>query len=140
MNTEKNPAVIRSSIGPSGSALLLDIDGNTSMIRSRNTAIHPMKSTTTKTLWRVGGRPVNRLRRYENGISAPITNTKNARSLHGSTKKRRRKNLVSAGTLPYQITRYCEKKKYIHMMHIAKVSLATSWIADGERLPTPRAL
>ncbi len=59
---------------------------------------------------------------------------------HGSTKKRERKNRVSTGTLPYQITRYCEKKKYIHITHVAKVSLATSWIADGDAAVSPLAL
>src|SRR5215472_9658188 len=110
------------------------------MIRSRKIAIHPMKRITTKTLWRVGGRPVSRFRRYENGTSAPITKTKKASAIHGSTKNRRRKYLVSMGTLPYQITRYCEKKKYIHMTDMAKVSLAMSWMPEGATLVIPRAL
>ena len=58
----------------------------------------------------------------------------------GSSKNRRRKNRVSMGTFPYQITRYCEKKKYIHMTHIANVSLATSWMAPGATWVRPRAL
>src|SRR6266436_5838951 len=33
-----------------------------------------------------------------------------------------------------------EKKKYIHITHMAKVSLAMSWIPDGETWVRPRAL
>ena len=91
------------------------------------------------TLWRVGGRPVRRLSRYANGISAPTRKMAQASVLHGSTKKRRRKKRVSTGTLPYQITRYCEKKKYIQKMHIAKVSLATSWMLARRHVGSRRA-
>ena len=59
---------------------------------------------------------------------------------HGGLKKRLRKKRVSIGTLPYQITRYCEKKKYIHMTHMAKVSLAMSWIPDGAICVTPASV
>ena len=59
---------------------------------------------------------------------------------HGWTKKRRITKRVSAGTWPYQITRYCEKKKYIQNTQSAKVSLATSWIAGGATRVSPRSL
>jgi hypothetical protein len=42
--------------------------------------------------------------------------------------------------LPYQITRYCDQKKYIHMMDMANCSLATSWMAAGGMEASPRAL
>ena len=46
---------------------------------------------------------------------------------------------VSTGTLPYQITRYCDQKKYIHMIDMANCSLATSCTAAGGTVARPRA-
>src|ERR1700716_970187 len=66
--------------------------------------------------------------------------TSHATTPQGGLKKRATKKRVSIGTLPYQITRYCEKKKYIHMTDMAKVSLAMSWIPEGATLVMPRAL
>src|SRR5688572_2301521 len=127
-------------MGPTGNTLSFEIDGNTTTRRSRKIAVQPMKMITTSGLCAVGGRPVSRLSRYENGTSAPTIRITHASVRHGSTKKRERKNRVSTGTLPNQITRYCEKKKYIHITHMANVSLATSWIADGDTAVSPRAL
>src|SRR5689334_19041932 len=138
MKTAKNPAVISSSIGPTGKTLSFEIDGKTTTSRSRKIAVQPMNRITTRGLCAVGGRPVRRLSRYENGTSAPTIRITKASVRHGSTKKRPRKNRVSTGTLPYQITRYCEKKKYIHITHIANVSLATSWMDDGDAAVRPR--
>src|ERR1700730_4060327 len=125
---------------PSGKAMFLSMDGKTIRMRSTNIAIQPMKRMTVRTLWRVGGRPVSRFRKYAKGISQPTMKMAQAICPHGGLKKRFRKKRVSIGTLPYQITRYCEKKKYIHITHMAKVSLAMSCIADGDTWIRPRAL
>src|SRR5215475_2923515 len=55
-------------------------------------------------------------------------------------RKRRTKKRVSGGTLPYQMIRYWEKKKYIHMMDMAKVSFAESWMAEGGTFVAPPSL
>src|SRR5215471_10503782 len=57
-----------------------------------------------------------------------------------TTNTRSTKNRVSTGTLPYQITMYCDQKKYIQRMDIANWSLATSWTAAGGIEARPRAL
>src|ERR1700675_2394283 len=126
VKSAKNPAVIRTEGGPRGKAMFLSSDGKMITMRSTKMAIQPMKRMTVNTLWRVGGRPVSRFSRYANGTSQPTTKMAQAMCPHGGLKKRLRKNRVSMGTLPYQITRYCEKKKYIHITHMAKVSLAMS--------------
>ncbi len=77
------------------------------------------------------GRPVRRTSRYANGMSQPTISTTHPSVCQGCTKTRLRKKRVSTGTLPYQITRYCDQKKYIHMMDMANCSLATSWMAAG---------
>ena len=38
------------------------------------------------------------------------------------------------------MTRYCDQKKYIHMIDIANCSLATSCTAAGGIVASPRAL
>ena len=64
-----------------------------------------------------------------NGISQPTTSTTQASAFHGWTKKRRTKKRVSTGTLPYQMVRYWDQKKYIHMMDSANCSLAVQDVA-----------
>src|SRR5207247_9666808 len=86
------------------------------------------------------GRPVRRLSRWPNGISQPTTKTNQATVVHGWAKNRLATKRVSIGTLPYQITRYCDQKKYIHMIAIANCSLATSCTAPGGTAASPRAL
>src|SRR5206468_12838834 len=108
-----------------------DTVGNTTSTRSRKMPTSPMTATTTSGVCRCGGRPVRRLSRYANGISQPTKKITHASVCHGCTKKRRTKKRVSTGTLPYQITRYCDQKKYIHMIDIANCSFATSWTAAG---------
>src|SRR6516165_3717646 len=49
----------------------------------------------------------------------------------GSAKNRARTYRVSTGTLPYQITRYCDQKKYIQTIEVVKTSLARSCISWG---------
>src|SRR3989442_12120916 len=66
--------------------------------------------------------------------------TTHASVRQGSTKNRRRMNRVSIGTLPYQMTRYCDQKKYIQRIEIANWSFATSWIATGGIDASPRPL
>src|SRR6266705_2634744 len=136
----RNPAVIARSRAPNGSLALGDTDGNTTRTRSRKIATRPNTETTTSGVWRWGGRPVRRLSRYANGISQPTTSTNHASVSHGWVKKRVRKKRVSTGTLPYQITRYWDQKKYIHMIDIANWSLATSCTAPGGTDASPRAL
>src|SRR5207247_368817 len=125
----KNPAVIARSRAPNGSRALGVTDGKTPRTRSRKIATRPNTEITTSGAWRCGGRPVRRLRRYANGISQPTTNTSHASVSHGWVKKRVTKKRVSTGTLPYQITRYWEQKKYIHMIAIENWILATSCTA-----------
>src|SRR5215471_8824173 len=66
----------------------------------------------------------------EKGMSQPTMKMAQAICPHGGLKKRFKKKRVSIGTLPYQMTRYREKKKYIQNTDMAKVSLAMSWIPD----------
>src|SRR5262250_2999830 len=139
-NRAKKPAVIRTSRIPRGKRMSLSMDGKTMRMRSTKMAIQPMKRITVKTLWRVGGRPVSRLSRYEKGMSQPTMKMAQAICPHGGLKKRFKKKRVSIGTLPYQMTRYWEKKKYIQNTDMAKVSLAMSWIPEGETWVIPRAL
>src|SRR5262249_62087636 len=73
-------------------------------------------------------------------MSQPTMKMAHAICPHGGLKKRLRKKRVSIGMLPYQMTRYCEKKKYIQNTLMAKVSLAMSWIPDGEIWVTPQPL
>src|SRR5712692_10888263 len=135
----RNPAVIATSRAPNGSRALGDTDGNTTRTRSKKIATRPNSEATTSGVCRWGGRPVRRLSRYANGISQPTTSTNHESVSHGWVKKRAAKNRVSTGTLPYQITRYCDQKKYIHMIEIANWSFATSWIAAGGMDAWPRA-
>ena len=44
------------------------------------------------------------------------------------------------GMFPYQITRYWDQKKYIHITDMANCSLATSCTAAGGMEAVPRAL
>ena len=74
-----------------------------------------------------------------NGISQPAMSTTHDTVSQGCAKNRRTKNRVSTGTLPYQMTRYCDQKKYIHMIDIANCSLATSCTAAGGTVARPRA-
>src|SRR5439155_334692 len=133
------PAVIARSRAPKGSRALEDTDGKTTRTRSRKIATRPNTETTTSGACRWGGRPVRRLSRYANGISQPTTSTNHATVSHGWVKKRVRKKRVSTGTLPYQITRYWDQKKYIHMIEIANWSFATSCTAAGGIEACPRA-
>src|SRR5438046_9662311 len=135
----KNPAVIARSRARNGSRQLGVTDGKTTRTRSRKIATRPNTEITTSGAWRCGGRPVRRLRRYANGISQPTTNTSHASVSHGWVKKRVTKKRVSTGTLPYQITRYWDQKKYIHMIDIANWSFATSCTAAGGIEACPRA-
>src|SRR5947208_3167060 len=135
----RNPAVIARSRAPNGSRALVDTDGKTTRTRSRKIATRPNTETTTSGACRWGGRPVRRLSRYANGISQPTTSTNHASVSHGWVKKRVRKKRVSTGTLPYQITRYWDQKKYIHMIEIANWSFATSCTAAGGIEACPRA-
>src|SRR5207249_8706322 len=66
--------------------------------------------------------------------------TTQARVCQGWTKNRWTTKRVSTGTLPYQITRYCDQKKYIQTIENANCSLATSWTAAGGIEAWPRAL
>src|SRR5262252_3347021 len=75
-----------------------------------------------------------------NGITQPTTSTTHARVIQGCTKTRLTKNRVSTGTLPYQITMYCDQKKYIQTIDSANWSLATSCTAAGGIEARPRAL
>src|SRR5213592_1177070 len=134
----RNPAVIARSRAPNGSRALVDTDGKTTRTRSRKIATRPKTDTTTSGACRCGGRPVRRLSRYANGISQPTTSTTQASVVHGWTKTRLTKNRVSTGTLPYQITRYCDQKKYIHMIDIVNCSFATSCTAAGGMAASPR--
>src|SRR5207245_6225543 len=118
----RNPAVIATSRAPNGSRALGDTDGNTTRTRSKKIATRPNSETTTSGVCRWGGRPVRRLHRYTNGISQPTTSTNHASVSHGWVKKRVAKKRVSMGTFPYQITRYWDQKKYIHMIDIANWS------------------
>src|SRR2546422_962264 len=135
----RNPAVIARSRAPNGSRALVDTDGKTTRTRSRKIATRPNTETTTSGACRWGGRPVRRLSRYANGISQPTTSTNHASVSHGWVKKRVRKKRVSTGTLPYQITRYWDQNKYIHMIEIANWSFATSCTAAGGIEAYPRA-
>src|SRR6266480_2104117 len=109
----RNPAVIARSRAPNGSLALGDTDGNTTRTRSRKIATRPNTEPTTST------------------IHASVS--------HGWTKKRMTTKRVSTGTLPYQITRYWDQKKYIHMIEIANWSFATSCTAAGGIEACPRA-
>src|SRR5437879_731909 len=140
MKSARNPAVIAKSRNPNGSRAVAETDGNTTNTRSRKIATSPKMATTKSGACRCGGRPVSRLRRYANGISQPTISTTQARVIHGWTNTRWTKNRVSTGTLPYQITRYCDQKKYIQRMDIVNCSLATSWTAAGGIEARPRAL
>src|SRR5881296_700543 len=73
-------------------------------------------------------------------MSQPMAKITHASVCHGCRKKRWTKKRVSTGTLPYQITRYCDQKKYIHMIDIANCSLATSCTAAGGMAASPRSL
>src|SRR4029434_36253 len=140
MKSARKPAVIARSRNPNGSRAGAETDETTTNTRSRKIATSPKIATTTSDACRCGGRPVSRLSRYANGISHPTHNTHHARVIHGWTNTRWTKNRVSTGTLPYQITMYCDQKKYIQRMDIANCSLATSWTADGGMEARPRAL
>src|SRR5437879_3327712 len=140
MKSARNPAVIARSRSPNGRRAVAETDGNTTNTRSRKIATSPKIATTKSGACRCGGRPVSRLTRYANGISQPTISTTQATVSQGWTNSRWTKNRVSTGTLPYQITRYCEKKKYIHMIDMANCSLATSWTAAGGIDARPRAL
>ena len=48
-------------------------------------------------------------------------------SFRNSVPRRAPKNCVSSGRLPYQITRYCEKNRYIQKIEKAKIILPRSW-------------
>ncbi len=48
-------------------------------------------------------------------------------SIRNCGPRRSWKNCVSSGRLPYQITRYCEKKRYIQKIEKAKTILPRSW-------------
>src|SRR4029450_14041689 len=89
---------------------------------------------------RSAGRPVRPSSGYMNELSQPPISTIQETVSQGWVKKRRTKNRVSTGTLPYQMTRYCDQKKYIHMIDIANCSLATSCTAGGGTVDSPRAL
>src|SRR3972149_531325 len=115
-NSAKNPAVTRTSTMPAGKAAGGEIGGATTSTRSRQMA-ERLRGATPR---------------------APSGTTASPR--HGSSKKRRRKNFVSTGTLPYQMTRYWDQKKYIQRVLVARISLATSWIAEGETAASPVAL
>jgi hypothetical protein len=75
-----------------------------------------------------------------NGISQPRQKITQASVSHGCTRNRPTKKRVSTGTLPYQMTRYCDQKKYIHMIDSVNCSLATSCTAAGGITASPRAL
>src|SRR5215813_14761912 len=139
-NRARKPSVTRKSRRPNGSRLCGDTDGKTTKTRSRKIAASPMMATTTSGECRCGGRPVRRLTRYENGISQPMAKITHASVCHGCRKNRWTKKRVSTGTLPYQMTRYCDQKKYIHMIDIANCSLATSCTAPGGTEASPLAL
>src|SRR5262249_10551564 len=119
--------------------LVIDTDGKTTSTRSRKIAARPSTEMKNSGAWRCGGRPVRRLRRYAKGISQPPIRTIQDTVSHGCVKNSRRKKRVSTGTLPYQITRYCDQKKYIHMIDMANCSLATSCTAAGGTVARPRA-
>ena len=72
-----------------------------------------------------------------NGISQPAMSTTHDTVSHGWVKNRRTKKRVSTGTLPYQMTRYCDQKKYIHMIDMANCSLATSCTPAAAPWPGP---
>src|SRR5688572_13429143 len=137
-NSDRKPMVMAMSRGPNGRRVCSATEGNTTSTRSRKMATRPNTATTNSGPWRSGGRPVRRLSRYTKGISQPTISTTQASVPHGCTKKRRTKKRVSTGTLPYQITRYCDQKKYIHMIDMTNCSLATSWTAVGGMEATPR--
>src|ERR671918_1463835 len=139
-NSDRNPIVIARSRTPSGSGVWAETEGKTTRTRSRKIATRPNTATMNSGVWRCGGRPVSRLSRYAKGISQPTKKITHASVCHGCTKKRRTKKRVSIGTLPYQITRYCDQKKYIHMTDIANWSFATSWTAAGGIDAAPREL
>src|SRR5262245_9058295 len=140
MNSARKPAVMVRSRNPNGSRAVAETDGNTTNTRSRKIATSPKMATTKSGACRCGGRPVSRLSRYANGMCQPTISTTQARVIHGWTNRRSTKNRVSTGTLPYQITMYCDQKKYIQRIDIANCSLATSWTADGGMEARPRAL
>ena len=71
-------------------------------------------------------------------MSQPIAKITQASVCQGCRKKRWTKKRVSTGTLPYQITRYCDQKKYIHMIDIVNCSFATSCTAAGGMAASPR--
>src|SRR5439155_370383 len=129
----RNPAVIARSRAPNGRRALGDTDGNTTRTRSKKIATRPNSEATTSGVCRWGGRPVRRLHRYTNGISQPTTSTNHASVSHGWVKKRVAKKRVSMGTFPYQITRYWDQKKYIHMIDIANERRHERQRRDKER-------
>ena len=139
MNSARKPRVTSRSRTPNGRRLCAETDGNTTNTRSRKMATSPISAMTTSGAWRCGGRPVRRLTRYANGMSQPMAKITQASVCHGCRKKRPTKKRVSTGTLPYQMTRYCDQKKYIHMIDIANCSFATSCTAEGGMAARPRA-
>src|SRR5438477_7785987 len=136
----RKPRVTSRSRRRNGRRLCGETDGNTTNTRSRKIATSPITATITSGACRSGGRPVRRLTRYENGSSQPIAKITQASVSHGCSKNRCTKKRVSTGTLPYQITRYCDQKKYIQTIENANCSLATSWTAAGGIEAWPRAL
>src|SRR5262245_45301851 len=140
MNSARKPAVMVRARNPNGSRAGAETDGNTTNTRTRKIETSAKMGTTKRGACRGGGRPVRRLRRYANGMNQPTISTPHATVIHGWTNTRWTKNRVSTGTLPYQITMYCDQKKYIQRMDIANWSLTTSWTAAGGMEARPRAL
>src|SRR5262249_38010782 len=140
MKRARKPAVIARSLSVSGRRALDETDGKTRKTRSRKIPTRPNKAMTTRGACRCGGRPVGRFRRNRDRIRPPTTETHPTTVNHGCPKTRWMKNRVSTGTLPYQITMYCDQKKYIQTIESANWSLATSCTAAGGIEARPRAL
>ena len=108
-----------------------DTEGKTTSTRSRKIATSPNTATTTSGAWRWGGRPGQALEQIRER-NQPAHDEHDPRQVcHGWTKKRLHEEPVSTGTLPYQITRYCDQKKYIHMIDMRELQLGH--VLDGRR-------
>ena len=110
----RSPAVIRISTGPSGTALLSEQRGEHEQHPLEEDGDPAQEQDDHEHLVALG-RPAGQALEQVRERDQPADDEDDPRDACPTAGRRsaRRKKRVSTGTLPYQITRYCEKKKYI---------------------------